>query len=88
MERFKQVENGTVLTYSKGVYQQRKLFERARHLYAGHGSGFVMLYANGVTSLPGILWKEIDAGLEGLTWQAGPGDRLVLASTRPLSIAS
>lgn len=89
MERFKQVEDGAVITHSKGVHHQRKVYTRDGHIYAAHGTGFIMLYAGGATALPSVGWKEIDLGPGWLGEGpiAGALGRLLLPIPR-LSIAS
>lgn len=53
------IEDAYVITCSKGVYKQQKLYYRNDKLYAGNGSSFVMLMSNFGTSNPNMSWKEI-----------------------------
>jgi hypothetical protein len=86
MERFHEIDGGGVIIHSKGVYQQRKLFRRGDYLYAGHGTGFVQLYARGGTSVPTVMWKDIDPGPD-TGWVADAMGRL-MAPLNVVAIAS
>ena len=57
---FSIIEDHAVLRNTKGVYRQAKLALRGGHVYAAIGGGFVMLYANGITSNPLLRWEEIE----------------------------
>lgn len=61
MDLFHVIEDVQIITRSKGVYKQTKVYRRGDKLYAGHGSGFIMLRANGGTSHPDVAWVELDA---------------------------
>lgn len=62
MNRFHIIDDAAVIMRSKGVYRQAKVFVRGDGLYAGHGAGFVRLYAGGGTSVPTLSWDDIDIG--------------------------
>lgn len=50
---FHVIEDAVVILRSKGVYKQAKVYERGGYLYAGYGSGFIRMGANG-TGLPNV----------------------------------
>lgn len=60
MERFHIIDEAEVITVSRSVFNQRKVYRRGAGLYVGHGSGFVRLYYGGRTGLPNLSWDEID----------------------------
>lgn len=62
MERFHKVDEGAVITLSKGVWRQSDLYRRECNLYAKHGAGFIRLFKGGGTSIPTVSWKALDAG--------------------------
>lgn len=65
MDRFHEIADGAAILVSKaGVYRQAKLFRRGSEVYAGFGTGFLRLFANGGTSTPHVRHAGIDmAGL-------------------------
>ncbi|MEM8626046.1 MAG: hypothetical protein AAGG47_21370 [Pseudomonadota bacterium] len=79
---FHAIEGGQVVVRKKpGTYLQADLYRRKRQLYAKVGSGFVRLYADGGTSMPGISYDPEDINLEdtdftvmkeGLHWAVIP----------------
>jgi hypothetical protein len=56
---FHVIEDAAVITCSKGVFKQQKLYYRGDRLYAGNGSSFVMLMGSFGTSTPNVSWREI-----------------------------
>lgn len=58
MPLFHEIPEAQIVTRSKGVYKQVKLYRRGVDLYAGHGSGFVRLLAGGGTSAPNVSWQD------------------------------
>lgn len=60
MERFHIIEDAEVVTVTRSVYRQSKVYQRAGGLYMGQGSGFVRLYAGGGTGLPNTRWDDIE----------------------------
>lgn len=60
MPLFHEIPEAQIVTRSKGVYKQVKLYRRGGDLYAGHGSGFVRLLAGGGTSAPNVSWQDPD----------------------------
>jgi hypothetical protein len=56
---FHVIEDAFVITCSKGIYKQQKLYYRGDRLYAGNGSTFVMLMPGFGTSNPNQSWREI-----------------------------
>lgn len=51
---------------SRGVFRQVPMFRRNQQLFAKWSSGFVMLRANGGTSIPHVSWDHIE-GVEYLS---------------------
>lgn len=60
MPLFNVVEGAAVVLVSRGVYRQAKVFLRDGEVYAGWGSGFVRLTADGGTTVPTVSWREFD----------------------------
>jgi hypothetical protein len=60
MNRFTVIDDACAILRSKGVYRQVKLYRRGDDLSAGHGSGYIRLYANGGTALPDVKWEDMD----------------------------
>lgn len=60
MNRFHIIDDAAVILRSRGVYRQAKVYLRGADLYAGHGAGFIRLYAGGGTGLPSVSWDDID----------------------------
>lgn len=58
MPLFHEIPEAQIITRSRGVYKQVKLYRRGDDLYAGHGSGFVRLLAGGGTSAPNVSWQD------------------------------
>lgn len=58
MPLFHEIPEAQIVTRSKGVYKQVKLYRRGGDLYAGHGSGFVRLLAGGGTTAPNVSWQD------------------------------
>lgn len=56
---FKRLEGDTAVLYTKGVYKQADLYEWEGGLYASVGGGFVRLTADGRTSVPTTVVKQI-----------------------------
>lgn len=57
---FLPTEDSVIIRTSKGVYKQSKIARRGDHVYASLGSGFVMLYANGITSCETMKWEYME----------------------------
>lgn len=81
MERFHIIEDAAAIIKRKGLLRQVKVYQRAGALYAGYAGGYVRLYANGGTSIPDLLWDDIDVG--AVPASDGHG-KLFLPGTRPL----
>ncbi len=60
MERFHVIPDAAVITLTKSVYRQAKVYQRGGALFMGQGNGFVRLYADGLTGVPDIRWDEIE----------------------------
>lgn len=60
MQRFHIIQDAEVITVSKSVYKQAKVYHRGEALYVGAGGGFVRLYAGGNTGLPNLRWDDIE----------------------------
>ena len=54
------VDEAQVILKSGGVFYQRKVYRRARRLYAGHGGGFIRLGLHDATSCPKVSWESLD----------------------------
>lgn len=64
-----------ILRSAKGVYRQAKIATRKGLIYACHGGGFVLLYANGVTSVPTLRREDMDTNIR---WDIGKLGRLII----------
>ena len=76
MERFHIIEDGAAILVSKGVYRQTKGYHKGFAVFAGWGSGFIRLHANGGTSLPNVRHDGLDIGR--LRTENNPLGRLLL----------
>lgn len=56
---FTKIEDGHVIVSKAGVHKQVPLYERRGRVYAKHGSGFVALARDNVTSIPAIRIEEL-----------------------------
>lgn len=65
MERFHIIPDADIITVSKSVYKQAKVYHRGGALYVGASGGFVRLYAGGNTGTPNLRWDDID--IPGIT---------------------
>lgn len=65
MERFHIIPDADVITVSKSVYKQAKVYHRGGALYVAAGGGFVRLYKGGNTGVPSLRWDDID--IPGIT---------------------
>lgn len=54
------IDGAQVILRSGGVFHQKKVFHRAKRLYAQWGSGFVRLDADDGTSAPKVSWEDLD----------------------------
>lgn len=72
---FKITDDQIILCTSKGVYKQAKIATRKGLIYACHGGGYVMIYANGTTSVPTLRWEEMDTNIR---WDIGKLGRLII----------
>ena len=54
---FHLIEDHQIVLRLKGVYRQVKLYRRNGHVYAGYGSGYVLLFRSGGTSQPDTNWE-------------------------------
>ena len=70
---FKPIEGSAVIIYSRGVYQQTKVFERGGELYAKWGSGYIRLMKTGWTSYGDVKWTDVDLPVDMLFELAGLG---------------
>lgn len=59
IELFHIIDDAQIILRSRGVFRQVKAFRRGDELFAGHGSGFIALFAKGGTSVPTISWVDI-----------------------------
>lgn len=57
---FTHLDRQAVVRTKQGVYKQVKLARRDIYLYAAVSGGYVQLYANHVTSHPGVTWVELE----------------------------
>ncbi len=62
MDIFQSVTDGKAILLNKGVYRQVDLYRRGANLYAKNGNGFIRLYPNQGTSVPSIVWRDLDPG--------------------------
>ena len=60
MTGFVKLEGEFAITTSRGVYKQADLYERNGYLYVKHGSGFIMLTAQGGTSTDKVRLDELN----------------------------
>lgn len=60
MELFHVVEDAIIITRSKGVFKQVKVYRRGDKLFAAHGSGFIAFRQGGNTSHPDVFWVEVE----------------------------
>lgn len=60
MHLFHIIDDAVCILRSKGVYKQVKVYHRAGKLYAAHGAGFISLRAQKNTSLPNVLWDDLE----------------------------
>lgn len=60
MQRFHIIQDAEVITISKSVFKQAKVYHRGDALYVGAGGGYVRLYAGGNTGLPNLRWDDIE----------------------------
>ena len=51
------VDDAHLVLRRRGVFRQCKLYRRSGKVYAGVGSGFVLLMAHGGTTQPDTLWE-------------------------------
>ena len=61
---FHVIEDAQIILKAKGVYKQVKLYQRGGRLYAGWGSGFIVLMKSGGTSHPTVSWENMPSQLE------------------------
>lgn len=57
---FHVVDDGFVITHSRGVYRQCQMYRRGKTLYAKVAGGFVRLLARGGTTALAISWDHIE----------------------------
>lgn len=60
MNFFSIIPEGQGIIFSRGVYRQAKLYERAGKIHAQLGQGYVRLNQGGATSSPNVRWSELD----------------------------
>lgn len=60
MDYFTAIPEAQAIIYTKGVYRQASLYQRAGRIYAKSGSGYVRLMQGGATSAASVRWAEID----------------------------
>lgn len=58
---FHEVPDAQVILRSKGVYRQAKVFRRGSDIYAAWGSGFIRLLSGSGTTVPTVVWDDLDA---------------------------
>jgi hypothetical protein len=55
------INDAVVITRTKGVFHQRKVYERKGFIYTAYGSGFIRLVKNG-THIPNVGIEDLDLG--------------------------
>lgn len=60
MERFHVIDEAEVITVTRSVFKQVKVYRRGSALYFGHAGGFVRLYSEHRTGLPNVRWEDIE----------------------------
>lgn len=61
MKLFHLIEDIQCITLCRGVFRQVDVYERDHRVYAKHGGGYVRLEGNGGTSVPSVLWKDLNS---------------------------
>jgi len=61
---FNVIPDAVIITRSKGVFNQRKVYERKGFIYAQYGSGFIRVMSGGGTAIPNLYVDKIDLGFE------------------------
>lgn len=64
MDYVQEIPEGTVWIRKSGVYRSAKLFARGDTLFAECGAGYVRMHSSGATSVPTLVWLEIDPGTD------------------------
>ena len=64
MDTFHIIDDHAVILQSRGVLRQGKVYYRGKKLYAGFGSGFIQMKANGGTSVPNVSWIDTSVKFE------------------------
>lgn len=62
MDYVQEIPNATAWVRKSGVYRQANLFRRGDTLFIDQGAGFVRLHSSGATSVPSLVWLDIDPG--------------------------
>ncbi len=57
---FHQIPDCQCILKSKGVFRQSRVYRRYDKIYAEWGKGFVRLLSNGGTTMPSVLWDDIE----------------------------
>lgn len=70
MNLFHIIDDAQVILRSKGVYYQKKVYQRGKRLYAAWGGGFIRLGGNEATSNPNVSWEDLD-GVSTTTGELG-----------------
>jgi len=60
LDPFKLIDGDTVILRSKGVFTVNDVYVRQNELFAKRGSGFIRLKGNNATSVPGVMWEQIE----------------------------
>lgn len=60
MERFHIIDEAEVITVTRSVFKQSKVYRRGSALYFGYGGGYVRLYSGHNTGLPNVRWEDIE----------------------------
>jgi hypothetical protein len=72
MPLFHEVADSAIVVRRKGFYKQCKLFQKGAQLYIGLTSNsFIMLYADGKTNIPDIMWDDIELSFTPIQGEYG-----------------
>lgn len=84
---FHEMTDTWVITRTKGVYRQSKVYRRGSCVYASKGSGFIRLFSSQGTSDPNTSWVEFEPSTAIkdylLDLGLGPGVSLAERTPRP-----
>lgn len=72
---FHVLEGDAVILFRKGTFRQSEVYQRKGELYAKHAGGFIRLMDGGGTSVPGVVWEDLQTTAKH---ERGAFGRLVL----------